>query len=374
MDTTPTLGNGIRPSTDRVEIASDGNASGETFSAGFADRASASDQPASDPVAADRLRHLYGPVVDQLAAVEHRLCREMQSPYESLTPLLRHGIQLGGKRLRPAMHLLCAEAIGKADEDNIVIATVLEMVHTATLVHDDILDAADTRRHVSTINSQWNDHTGLLLGDYLFAQSFRLAATLSSTAACQWIGEAARLVCEGELRQVLHRNHLELDLETYLSMIRGKTAELCRVACQLAGVFANAPAETTRSIAEFGNKIGIAFQIADDYLDLWGNDAAVGKTLGTDIAQGKITLPLIRLMETVDDSQRKELHKILSGPVDQRVERILPWLHNSDAENYTSEMARRFQRQAIDHLSVLPDSPAKRSLIAIAQFAVDRRF
>ena len=186
------------------------------------------------------LTKMYGPILGHLSAVEECLNREMQSPHEDVSGLLQHGIQLGGKRLRPAIHLLMAESLGQVTESNVVIGAVLEMVHTATLIHDDVLDEAQTRRHVPTINANWNEHTSILLGDYLFAQSFRLAASLGSTRTCSWVGEAARLVCEGELRQVLTRNHLELDELTYYEMIQGKTAELCRVATSLAAAEAGA--------------------------------------------------------------------------------------------------------------------------------------
>ena len=322
----------------------------------------------------DRMRVLYRPVLNELARVEERLQRELQSPYESVAPILRHGVQLGGKRLRPAMHLLCADAVGDVTDDNIVVAAVLEMVHTATLIHDDILDEADTRRHLPTISSKWNDHTGLLLGDYLFAQSFSLAATLSSTEVCRWIGEASRLVCEGELRQVLQRDHLTIDLDSYLSMIRGKTAELCCVASRLAGLLSGADKKVTDSLAKYGLQLGIAFQIADDYLDLWGEDGTVGKTLGTDIAQGKITLPLIRVLETASETDRETLREILSGSPEKRLDAIMPWLNQSDAQRYTLHMARWYQAEAIEQLDVLDDSDAKESLIAIARFAVDRHF
>ena len=269
---------------------------------------------AAGPMANAFLRRLYGPILEPLQTVEQRLRSELQSPYESISPLLRHGVQLGGKRLRPAVHLLMAEALGGASRANIVIASVLEMVHTATLVHDDVLDDATTRRHVPTINAQWDNHTSILLGDYLFAQSFRLAATLDSTRTCQWVGEAARLVCEGELRQVFARNDWELDEATYFEVIRGKTAELCRVACALAAAEAGCPDEQIEQLAEFGSSLGIAFQIADDFLDVWGDDATVGKTLGTDLQQGKITLPVIRLLETCDAKDRAVVLSILGGP------------------------------------------------------------
>ncbi|TWU23042.1 Octaprenyl-diphosphate synthase [Novipirellula galeiformis] len=325
-------------------------------------------------VSSAQIAQLYAPIASELRLVEERFQQELQSPYESLAPLLEHGTQLGGKRLRPAMLLLAASAVGSVSEDHIVLGAVIEMVHTATLIHDDILDEAETRRHVPTVNAKWNNHTSILLGDYLFAQSFRLAATLPSTEACRWIGEASRLVCEGEMRQVLKRDVLDIDEATYIEMIQGKTAELCRVACQLGARFADGTPEVTASLAEYGNAIGIAFQIADDYLDIWGSDQRVGKTLGTDLEQGKMTLPIIRLLQTADDTQRTEILDLLSHSDHRSTESIMPWLAQSDAREYTQQTALAYQHQAIAALEVLADSEAKSSLIAIAEFAINRRF
>lgn len=317
---------------------------------------------------------LYGPIATPLAAIEERIALELQSPYEAVGELLRHGTQLGGKRLRPALTLLAGSSVGTVTEDHVVLGTVIEMVHTATLIHDDVLDEAETRRHVPTVNAKWNDHTSILLGDYLFAQSYRLAATLSSTTACRWIGEAARLVCEGELRQVLQRDVLDLDEDTYFDIIRGKTAELCRVACELGGEYSGADADAVAALGRYGNAVGIAFQIADDYLDLWGDDDTVGKTLGTDVEQGKITLPLIRMMATASEADRRRIERILRGPADQRVDAIRPYLQASDAREYTEAVAQRYRAEAIAQLDFLDDSPSKASLQAIANFSVDRRF
>lgn len=326
--------------------------------------------PQSNPL----LGKLYGPVMQPLAAVEGLLRSELQSPIESVSALLRHGVQLGGKRLRPAIHLLMAEALGGSTPANVTIGTVLEMVHTATLVHDDVLDEAQTRRHVPTINAQWDNHTSILLGDYLFAQSFRLAATLENTRTCQWVGEAARLVCEGELRQILGRNDVEIDQETYFEVIQGKTAELCRVACSLAAAQAGCEATQVDRLAEYGNSLGIAFQIADDFLDLWGDDSEVGKTLGTDLEQGKITLPVIRLLETCDEPSRGRVLSILTGPPHRRVSELRPWLEKSDARDYTHNTANRFRDQALAAIKDLPETAAKGCLVEIAQFSVQRSF
>ena len=324
--------------------------------------------------AKDRLDSLYGPILEPLAAIEQRIAAELQSPYESIGQVLRHGTQLGGKRMRPALVLLAGQSVGAIHDEHVVLATAIEMVHTATLIHDDVLDEADTRRHVPTINAKWNNHTSILLGDYLFAQSFRLAASLSSTDACRLVGEAARLVCEGEMRQVLQRDILDLDEETYIDILRGKTAELCRASCQLGAKHAGGDEKQIEALGCFGNALGIAFQIADDFLDLWGEVETVGKTLGTDIEQGKMTLPLIRLLETSSEQVKREVVEILRGPSGVRVDQIRPYVEASDARQYTEQTAKRFHQQALDALDAIEPSLSKEALIAIANFSIDRRF
>ena len=328
----------------------------------------------ADVSAKEMMLRLSSPVSAELLAVEQRLALELRSPHEELVPVLQHGTQLGGKRLRPALLLLTGASVGSLGPDHVVLASVVEMVHTATLIHDDVLDEAETRRHVATINARWNEHTSILIGDYLFAQSFRLAATLSSTEACEMVGEAARMVCEGELRQVLARDLLNVSEENYFAMIRGKTAELCRVACELGAKYSKGGTSTVEAMGRYGDALGIAFQIADDFLDLWGDDNTVGKTLGTDIEQGKMTLPLIRLRDTIDVSEWEEVCNILSGPANDRLEAVMPYLQKSDARWYTRRVAESFKERAVRCLDCLPESEAKRSLVQLAEFSVDRRF
>lgn len=318
----------------------------------------------------------YAPISSHLAAVERRLQSELQSRYESLAPLLRHGIQLGGKRLRPALVLLAGMSVepAKVGTNHEILAAVLEMVHTATLIHDDVLDDATSRRHVPTINAGWGDHASILLGDYLFSQAFRLSATTGSTLACEWIGEAARLVCEGELRQVLARDQMDLDQTAYIEMIRGKTAELCSVACRLGGAFSGGSDVQVDALSTYGDALGIAFQIADDYLDLWGDPQTVGKTLGTDLEQGKWTLPVLRLRETASPSVSRRVDAALGGEGQSRHRLLMPLLNASDAREYTKLTAIHYRDLACDALRVLPESAAKHSLVELATFAIDRTF
>lgn len=343
------------------------------------------------PCSPNSMQGVYAPIASYLSAVDARLQRELQSRYEAIVPVLRHGTQLGGKRLRPALLLLAGIATQHhhaaiatrrtndvtdpdvLSDDHITMATVVEMVHTATLIHDDVLDGATTRRHVPTINAKWNSDTSVLLGDYLFAQSFYLAATLPSTQACRWVGQAAQRVCEGELRQVLSRDWLDIDEETYIDILRGKTAELTSVACRLGGSLSGGDDELVEALSTYGNDLGIAFQIADDCLDLWGDTQEIGKTLGTDLEQGKITLPLIRLLRHDNPSISAQARTALGATSQERLARILPMLSNCDAAEYTRGVADRFRRSAISAIEHLTPSQALDSLIEIANFSVGRR-
>ena len=321
------------------------------------------------------MQSVYQPIAGPLSQVESRIAAELQSPYEAIGEVLRHGTQLGGKRLRPALVLLSAAAAGQITEDHIKLGALIEMIHTATLIHDDVIDDATTRRHVPTINAKFSGDASILLGDYLFAQAYGLAASLPTTDAAQAIAEAARLVCEGELRQVIERDQFELEEAAYIEMIRGKTAELCRVSCEL-GVHYADPANTDlrRRLADFGDSVGIAFQIADDYLDLWGDDQTVGKTLGTDLLQGKWTLPIIRLFQSSAPQQQQYLRRVLTGTPEDRYDRIKPMLDAAGAQRQTAAAAVAYRDRALAALSTMVEGPVKSSLIAIAHFSVARTF
>ncbi|HEV3021649.1 MAG TPA: polyprenyl synthetase family protein, partial [Pirellulales bacterium] len=203
--------------------------------------------------------------------------------------LVQHGFRLGGKRLRPALVLLAAKAVGEITHEHLVLAAVVEMIHTATLVHDDVLDDAAMRRHLDTVNVRWGNQTSVLLGDYLFTHAFHLASTLDTTFACRTIGRATNRVCEGELRQIDTQGRLSLTEAEYLDIIAAKTGELCACACRLGAHYAGAGTALEDRLAHYGRDLGIAFQIVDDLLDLEGDESTIGKSLGTDLDQCKST-------------------------------------------------------------------------------------
>jgi octaprenyl-diphosphate synthase len=277
-----------------------------------------------------------------------------------------------GKRLRPILLLLSAKACGSVTHDHLVLAAVTEMIHTATLVHDDVLDDAEIRRHVATINSRWNNETSVLLGDYLFTHAFHLASSLESTLACRLIGHSTNLVCEGELAQIHHRGNHDLSEAEYLEIIEGKTAELCAVCCQLGAQFAEAGDATTQAMREYGRCLGIAFQIADDLLDVLGNEDETGKSLGSDFQKEKLTLPLIRLLAQSTPQEGIEIRRILADPSERNRSRLRKFVENCDAVEYAYARAHEFALTARQQLSSLPDSLSKRLLEELTEFATQR--
>jgi octaprenyl-diphosphate synthase len=323
--------------------------------------------------ASEALRGLYAPIAEELEAVETLLEQELSSDNPFVDRLAQHGFRLGGKRLRPALVLLSAKACGGVRPEHLTLAAMVEVIHTATLIHDDVLDEATIRRHLDTVNARWNNEVSILLGDYLLARAICLASSLDDNFACRAISESARHMCEGELRQIESRGNYDVSEADYLDIIAGKTAALTACCCGLGSHYAGAPLPVCEALSRYGHDLGVAFQIADDVLDLVGEEAAVGKSLGTDLLKQKATLPLIRLLGTVTPSERAEIARLLSASSNHHRDILRPWFERHDAISYAKERAREFTRRASAELAALPGTDASRALIGLTKFVVDRR-
>jgi octaprenyl-diphosphate synthase len=321
----------------------------------------------------ETLRSLYAPVAAELEAVEGLLRQELSSENPFVDRLAQHGFRLGGKRLRPALVLLSAQACGGIRPEHLTLAAMVEVIHTATLVHDDVLDEATIRRHLDTVNARWSNEVSILLGDYLLARAICLASSLDDNFACRAISESARHMCEGELRQIESRGNYNLGETGYFEIIAGKTAALTACCCGLGAHYAGAELPVCEALGRYGNALGVAFQIADDVLDMVGEEATAGKSLGTDLLKQKATLPLIRLLETVTPAERVELTTALSQSGNHHRDVLRTWFERHDAISYARERAREITRQACGELAVLPDTVARRALTELAGFVVDRR-
>lgn len=314
---------------------------------------------------------LIGP---SLSRAEQILLEELASPNPYVADILQHVTRFQGKRLRPMLLLLTAEACGGIRADHETLAAVVEMIHLATLVHDDVLDEAETRRHVATINARWNNETSVLFGDYLFTHAFHLASSLDTTYACRAIGRATNLVCAGELTQVRERGNLNLSEDAYFRIIEGKTAELTAVSSHLGAYYSEATTEVVLAMERYGRNLGLAFQIADDVLDLVGNEKSTGKSLGSDLEKQKLTLPIIRLLAHAPESQRQAAREILAAPADDAREQLRPILEANGSIEDAQRTALGLAQQARRELDRLAPSRARRLLAEIADFAVQRNF
>lgn len=314
----------------------------------------------------------YAPIADDLEEVERILARVLKSSRSRIAEVVDHVQLYRGKRLRPMLLLLTARACGRLTPAHHVLGAVVEMIHTATLVHDDVLDGARVRRRMATVNAVWGVQTSVLLGDYLFTHAFHLASTLDDVRACRLIGAATDRVCEGELCQVLQRGNLDLSEAEYFNIIDGKTAELTACCCHLGALYSGAAPEIVQSLARYGRGVGLAFQIADDLLDLVGEEKTTGKSLGTDVEQQKMTLPLIYLLNRGDKALSARVRQILSSPDNHKRESLRPLLSESGGLEYAQRRAEELAADARADLACLPFSTCRSILEALTERVVHR--
>jgi octaprenyl-diphosphate synthase len=317
------------------------------------------------------LKSIYVPIKAELVAVEQILRDELSSDTPWVDQLLEHSFLLGGKRMRPAFTLLSAGCFGPIKQPAIQMAAALEMVHTATLVHDDILDEADTRRHEPTANSKWGNKAGVLLGDYLFTHSFHVASLSESIESVRMLASSSNRVCEGEMRQNAWRGNFDLSEADYTQMISDKTAELTACASAVGALLGGGTAEQVESFRQYGLNIGIAFQIIDDLLDVAGEADTVGKTLGTDLLNQKPTLPVIHcLANLASDKKSFFLELLKSGKAKPDV--VIPILESTGSIEYSRNVAAGYATRSIEFTNSLSDNQYSTSLRTIAQFVLER--
>lgn len=317
------------------------------------------------------LESIYAPIKNEMESVEEILRKELSSEVPFVDELLKHSWLLGGKRIRPAFLLLSAASCGSIKQSHLQIAASLEMIHTATLIHDDILDEALTRRHRATANSTWGNKTSVLLGDYLFTHSFHIASLSKSCEALRMLAVASNRVCEGEMRQNAWKGNFDLTETDYLRMITEKTAELCGVSCRLGAYISGAAPAQCDKFESYGRSLGVAFQVIDDVLDLVGKANQVGKTLGTDLVNQKPTLPVIHCLQNMRPSDQDKFRSILVDP-DTNRETLMPFLENTNSIFYARSAAENHAKKAFKFAESLSASPAAKSLQCLAEFVLRR--
>lgn len=321
-------------------------------------------KPGAKPSAA-----MFAPVFADLDAADQifsKTLEQYRTPFASLIEHLKH---YRGKRLRPALVMLVAKACGPVTHAHHVLAAAVEMIHTATLVHDDVLDEAEIRRHVRTVNAEWGNKISILLGDMLFTHAFHLTSQVDRRA-CELIGDATNRVCAGELRQVSERGNLHLAEADYFAIVDGKTAALTEVCGRLGAIHAGATEYIADKLANFGRCLGIAFQIADDVLDLTGHEAKTGKTLGTDVEQQKLTLPLIHCLAHWPEAER--LRGIIADGGAGAMTAIREAMSKTGSIDYARSVADDYAKRARQELECLPPGECRSILEKLTEWSTRR--
>jgi len=316
------------------------------------------------------------PVEQELKLVDEILEHELVSSVRTISLLTRHIIRAGGKRLRPSLVLLSAKACAsEVDMEKLLrMAAVTEMVHMATLIHDDVIDAADSRRGRPTANSRWGNQISVLAGDYVVAKAFAILSEFVDSRTMKVLSHATMAMTEGEISQIESKGDTEAQTAYYLSIIRDKTAAFTSGCCEVGAILAGAGEVAEECLAQYGLDLGMAFQITDDILDLVGEPSVTGKPVGGDIREGKITLPLILALQHCTQSERELIEEIVhnSDASDEEIDQIRQIAQRTGAVEGARESAREFVEQAVDDLMPLPDTEAKNSLIELAQYVLHR--
>ena len=310
----------------------------------------------------------------EMAEVNNLIIRELSSDVVLINQIGNYIVTSGGKRLRPILLLLIAKALGYQERQHITLAAVIEFIHTATLLHDDVVDESSQRRGQDTVNQLWGNSASVLVGDYLYSRSFELMVSVKNMRIMEILSRTTTAIAEGEVLQLLNCNNPATTEEKYLQVIARKTAILFSAAAQLAAVLVGAPDEMENSLKEYGLRLGVAFQLVDDALDYKADPEDLGKNLGDDLAEGKPTLPLIFAIEHGNKEQADLLRETIKEGNRDRFKEVYEIIESTKAIEYTASRAREEADKAIAALDSLPPSEYKQALIRLAQFSVERSY
>lgn len=320
------------------------------------------------------LQRLIKPVESDLQAVDALIRARLDSDVVLIRTLANYIINSGGKRLRPTVVLLAARACGYQGDEHALLAAIIEFIHTATLLHDDVVDVSETRRGQATANAVWGNGASVLTGDFLYSRSFQMMVELDRREVMSVLADATNRIAEGEVLQLLNAHNPDISEQAYLEVVERKTASLFAAGCRLGAVLADSSPETCRAMENFGHHLGIAFQITDDALDYDAEAAEFGKNIGDDLAEGKTTLPLIRALASNEPEHVHAVHEAIETGGGAALATVRDAIETTDAIAYTASRAEQEAHNAAAALEALPDSRYKRTLIELSQFAIQRRF
>lgn len=317
------------------------------------------------------LEEIRAPVCEDLRAVDATIRARLKSAVPLVDQIAEHIIAGGGKRLRPLLVVLAARACGERGSAHIEAAAFIEFIHTATLLHDDVVDGSSLRRGRHTANQVFGNQASVLVGDFVYSRAFQMMAALSSQPVMEIMAQATNVIAEGEVLQLMNAHDPDTSEERYLEVIYRKTARLFEAGAEVAAVLAAAAPQVRQGLATYGRQLGTAYQLVDDVLDYRSNPQERGKNLGDDLAEGKPTLPLIHALRTGDDAQRSAIRDAIRQGGLSQLQPVVAAIEATGGLEYAASRARTASDAALAALAVLPDSPYRNSLAALARFAVE---
>lgn len=344
-----------------------------TPAAGAPDAQASTDTPVPAARADAPMQSVLAVIAADFEAVNRLIPDRLASGVEMVREIGNYIVESGGKRLRPLLTLLSARAAGYDGPNAIPLAAVIEFLHTATLLHDDVVDMSELRRGRPTANQQWGNAPSVLVGDFLYSRAFQMMVEIGNTDVMAVLARATNVIAEGEVLQLTRIGDLELDEAAYLDVIYRKTAMLFEAATHAGALLSGAPAEIKQRLQCFGAEFGRAYQVVDDALDYVGDTEVMGKAVGDDLREGKLTLPLIHALRSGDPAQVALIRSAVRERSDAEADRIIGIVRDTGGIDYTRDVARRHSLAARECLDVLPASPHRDAMVRLVEIALDRQ-
>jgi octaprenyl-diphosphate synthase len=313
-------------------------------------------------------KRIIDPVEPFLKTVGRRLVKQVEAFDPNIAGYADYALNGQGKHLRAALVALTAKAFDKVEDAHVTVAVIIEMVHLATLVHDDVMDEAEIRRGRLTLAANWGNEIAVLFGDCLFAQALKLAASFPTPEICRAVAMATNTVCAGEILQTQHKRDFQFSQEKYFKALEMKTAELFALSCELSACLSGTGFEVRSALRQFGLAIGTAYQVYDDCVDLFGSETLAGKSLGTDLAKGKLTLPVLLLWERADATDRARLEDLVNAWGSNSMERMAKLLAKYEALSASLEVFQQYLEKGRQTLAVLPASNGRAGLLGLTEY------
>ena len=318
------------------------------------------------------VKDIYSVVEKDFEHVNQLIIEQLRSDVPMVEKIGHHIIESGGKRMRPLLVLLAAKSLNYKENSHALLASIIEFLHTATLLHDDVVDTSDLRRGKATANAKFGNAPSVLVGDFLYSRAFQMMVDLGSMKVMDILSNATCVIAEGEVMQLMNVKNPDVSEDKYMDVIQGKTAMLFEASSHAGAVLAQATSEQEEALRLYGHHIGMAFQLVDDVLDYVGNAEDLGKNVGDDLAEGKPTLPLIFAMQNADEDSAKMIRQAIRKGGTDELPQIIKIVQACGAIDYTNQKAKDHVDQAKQAISILEDTPAKAALEGLADLAISR--